>query len=644
MWVQGVPCRLLQWEKPYHRMKRSHMPPSFADRIARGLILCDGAMATELHARGDHSFDQSLDALNLTHPSLVRGVHLDYLRVGAEVIQTNTFGANAVRLAAFGLAERIEEINQAGVALAQEARRLTGQEIWVAGSVGPMGRTGLAFNVLDSALGHNAFAQQAAVLAGAGVDLLVLETFPSLSEMRLAIQAVKSVTDLPIVAQMTFTEEGLTPSGDTPEEVVAALEAMGVAAVGGNCSVGPELFLQVMERMAEVAHVPLVAQPNAGFPTYWDGRLVYPASPEYMGERARHMAEAGAVLLGGCCGTSPEHIAAIRDSIRGVRPTRAPAPRVTVQESRQATRPAVVPQPTTLAERIREGKFVVTVEVDPPRGFDIASTLERLRAVTGMVDAINVADSPRAQGRMSALATCSLIQSRLGVETIMHMAIRHRNLLALHSDLLGAHALGVRNIFTVMGDVPGTGDYPQATAVSDISASGLVRLVTGFNRGVDAGGRAIEQPTSFFVGCAFNLAAADMDRELQVLERKVKAGAQFLLTQPVYDPETVERVWQRLGGFPVPLLLGVLPLRSVRHAQFLHNEVPGISLPAHVIERLQKAGKGAAEEGLALSRELLQAVHSRVAGAYFIPPFERYQVVAETLAGVQIPGVGASLP
>ena len=620
------------------------MPSAFTDRLSRGLVLCDGAMGTQLNALGGHPFDQSLDALNLTHPSLVRSIHLDYLRVGAEVIQTNTFGANAIRLAASGLADQTEEINQAGVAIAQEARRLTGQDIWIAGSMGPSGRAGLAFNVLDSAVGHNAFAQQAAALAGAGVDLLMLETFPSLPEMELAIRAVRSVTDLPIVAQMTFTEEGRTPAGDTPEEAVAALEAMGVAALGGNCSVGPELVLQVLERMASVAHVPLTAQPNAGFPVYQGGRLVYSASPEYMAERARRMAEVGAVMLGGCCGTTPEHIAAIRNAVQGVNRPRTATVRAVAREGKRAVSPAPTPTPTSLAQRIAGGKFVVTVEVDPPRGFDIGPVLERLRPVTGIVDAINVADSPRAQGRMSALATCSLVQSRLGVETVMHVAIRHRNLLALHSDLLGAHALGVRNIFAVMGDIPLTGDYPQATAVSDISASGLVQLINGFNQGVDAGGRPIEQPTSFFVGCAFDLAAPDMDRELRVLERKVKAGAQFLLTQPVYDPELVERLQQRLGGFPLPVLLGVLPLRSVRHAQFLHNEVPGISLPPQVIERLKSAGADAAEEGLATSRELLQAVHPHVAGAYFIPPFGRYQIVSETLAGVDIPGIAGSLP
>ena len=401
---------------------------------------------------------------------------------------------------------------------------------------------------------------------------------------------------------------------------------------------GPEAFLQVIERMARVATVPLVAQPNAGFPAYVGGKLTYSAGPAYVAERARRMAETGAVLLGGCCGTTPEHTAAIRDALKGAATPKARRGTAAKRSPRPTPPPSPAPTETGLGERLRQGKFVVTMEVDPPRGFDISTILDKLRGVAGSVHVVNIADSPRAQGRMSALAACGLVQGRMGLETVMHMAIRHRNLLALHSDLLGAHALGVRNVFAVMGDVPHTGDYPQATAVSDVTTSGLIGLIAGFNRGVDANDRPIDQPTSFLIGCALNLTAPDMDRELRVLERKVKAGAHFLLTQPVYDPEVVERVAQRLGGFPVPLLLGVLPLRTLRHAQFLHHEVPGITIPPEVFERLERASDPAGE-GLAISQELLQAIHGRVAGAYFIPPFERYQIVAETLAGVDIPGL-----
>jgi methionine synthase I (cobalamin-dependent)/5,10-methylenetetrahydrofolate reductase len=615
------------------------MPPSFNDRLSRGLLLSDGAMGTQFYALGGREVGPCLDALSLSQPELVRGIHLDYIRAGAELIETNTFGANAIRLAAHGLADRVADINRAGVAIAQEARRLTGQDLWVAGAIGPLGQDGGRFGVLRSGSAREVFAEQAAALAEAEADLIILETFTALAEMEEAIAGVRSVTELPVVAQMSFNEDSRTSGGDTPEEVVAVLEALGIAALGANCGVGPEPLLQVMERMAQVAHTPLVAQPNAGFPTYNGGRLVYLSTPDYMAERARLFGDIGVAVVGGCCGTTPEHTSAMRDAIQQVKPRPGRTRRPSVLAKERTPVPEAPAPPTGLAQRLQRGEFVVTMEVDPPRGFDISTTLDSLRGVTGSVHAINVADSPLGQGRMSALATCSLLQSRLGVETIVHVTTRHRNLVAIHSDLLGAHALGVRDVLVVMGDAPRTGDYPGATAVADISASGLVKLISAFNQGVDGSGKPIERPTSFFVGCAFNLSAPDLDRELRVLERKVKAGAHFLLTQPVYDPEVVERVGRRLGGFPLPLLMGILPLRSVRHAQFLHNEVPGISVPPELIQRLENAGTEAADTGLAISRELLQAVHSRVAGAYFIPPYARYQVVSETLEGLDIPGL-----
>ncbi len=610
------------------------MPLSFTERLAHGPLLCDGAMGTQLYERGVE--DTPLDLANLTHPDVVKAIHLDYLRAGAEVIQTNTFGANALRLAAAGADGRVEEINRAAVTIADEARRLVGQSIWIAGGIGPLGRDSSPFGALDSATGHNAFAQQAAALADAGVDLFMLETFSTLSEIKLAVAAVRSVSALPIVAQMTFAEEGVTPGGDTPEEVAAALGELDLAAFGANCSVGPDLIRDVVERMARVADLPIAAQPNAGLPAYVDGRLEYSAEPAYFSEAVRQIVVAGAGLVGGCCGTTPEHIAKVRDALRGGEVVR---PAAVAKPARPTARSAAPkPSATGLAERIAAGEFVVTAELAPPRGFDAGASLDKLRPVVAAVHAINVTDSPRAQGRMSALAMCSLVQSKLGVETIMHMSLRHRNLLALHSDLLGAHALGVRNVFTVMGDVPRFGDYPQATAVSDITASGLIKLMAGFNRGVDANDRALEGPTSFFIGAALNLNAPDLDRELRVLERKVEAGAHFLLTQPVYEPEAVERAAAKLGGFPLPVLLGVLPLRSERHARFLHNEVPGISVPDAVFARLATAGDGAAAEGIAISQELLRAVRGRIAGVYFMPPFDRYAVVGETLAGLDLAG------
>jgi homocysteine S-methyltransferase len=613
------------------------MPQSFLERLQHHPVLGDGAMGTQLYARAGVSFERCLEELNRSNPDLVKGVHLDYLRAGAEIIETNTFGANRVRLAAHGLQDAVEEINRQGVAIAREARRLTGQQVWVAGAVGPLGKRLVPLGPIAQAQARAAFRQQASALAAAGADLIMLETFSDLQELREAVLAAREACSLPLIAQMTLNEEGRTAEGVTPLEIVQALEELGVEVIGLNCSVGSQPMLEAVLEMAQAAHTPLCAQPNAGFPAYIGGRFVYRSSPEYMAEHARHMVEAGVAVIGGCCGTTPEHIARMRDALQGVRRGgRPPAGTLTLQPRVPREVPAPAPVgPTGLQEKLGK-KFIVTVEADPPRGFDLSRTLlevGQLRA-SGLVDAINVADSPRAQGRMSALATCSLLQSRLGVETVMHLATRHRNLVALHSELLGAHALGVRNIFVVMGDLPRIGDYPDATAFSDVTASRLIRLIKGFNQGRDLAGKPLEQPTAFFVGCAFNLAAPDPDRELRALERKVEAGADFILTQPVYSAETVEQWWRRLGGFPRPVLLGLLPLRSHRHAEFLHHEVPGIFVPPEVRQRLQEAGEGATELGMSLARELLQAVHGRVAGVYLILPAGRYEAVGPLLQGL----------
>ncbi len=612
------------------------MASSFIERLSRGPLLADGAMGTQLYEHGLTA--GPLEMANVANPDVVRSIHLDYLQAGCELIETNTFGANASKLGLYGIADRVHEINRQGVLLARKAARLHGQQVWIGGAMGPLVPDTRAADLLGAASTQNVFAEQAMALTEAGADLIILETFTSLIHLGIAIDAVKSVSNLPIIAQMTFTEDGLTPDGDSAIEVASALSEKRVLAAGANCSVGPALLRTVIEQMTAVTDLPLIAQPNAGLPAYVDGRLEYAAAPAYFADVFREIAASGAAILGGCCGTTPDHIAAVRNAIRGVTSRRVhPVPQVastTDPKSEQVTAPA-----TGLSEKIARGEFVVTVELSPPRGFDISATLDKLRGIAGQIDAVNVADSPRAQGRMSALATGTLIQQRLGVEAIMHMAIRHRNLLALHSDLLGAHALGVRNVFTVMGDVPLTGDYPQATAVGDVTASGLIRLMSGFNKGVDANDRELDAPTSFCIGAALNFNAPDIDRELRVLERKMQAGADFLLTQPVYTPEDVDKVWSLLGGFPRPVIMGVLPLRNVRHARFLHNEVPGIVIPDSVMNRIEEAGDEAAAEGIAISRELLSAVAGRISGAYFMPPFDRLTIVPETLRGLSIPGL-----
>ena len=612
------------------------MAQSFLERLKHPPVLCDGAMGTELYARLGVPMDTCLDQLNLTSLEAVREIHLDYINAGAEVLETNTFGANRVRLGGYGLQDAVEEINRRGVAIAQEARRLTGQIVWIGGAIGPLGRplAPLGSITLDQA--REAFQEQAAALSEAGADLILLETFGDLEELREAVKGVREASALPIIAQMTVTEEGRTPADVSPAEVAYALGELGVDVIGLNCSVGPQPILEAVQEMARVTHIPLAAQPNAGFPSYVAGRFVYRSSAEYMAERARQMVEAGVTVIGGCCGTTPEHVARIRDAIREAqRPAGARRGSAVPRPRTAPPAPAAAPMPPTgLQKRLEEG-FVVTVEVDPPRGFDVSQSLLDVRGLlaSGLVDAVDVADSPMARGRMSALAMCTLLQSRLGVETVMHLATRHRNQLALHSELLGAHVLGVRNIFVVMGDLPRIGDYPDATAVSDVTATGLIRLMKRFNEGYDLAGKPIDQPAAFFVGCAFNMAAPDPDRELRVLKRKLEAGADFILTQSVFSPETVEWWQQRLGGFPRPVLLGLLPLRNSRHAEFLHHEVPGISVPQEMRQRLQEAGDSAQEVGITMARELLQAVRPRISGVYFIPG-GRYGVVPQVLQGL----------
>ncbi len=601
---------------------------AFLERLSKGPLLCDGAMGTQLYARGV-SFDRCFDELNLTRPELVRGIHLDYIRAGAEIIETNTFGANAVRLAKHRLEDKVREINRRGAQIARECAARADQPVLVAGSIGPLGKPVEPYGPITPEQAQRAFAEQVEGLVEGGVDLLIIETFSDLREMELAIAAARSVTDIPIIAQMTFNEDGVTLRGDDPVTIVARLEELGVEVIGANCSVGSQPMLAVVEKMAPLSSKPLSAQPNAGFPAYIEGRFVYLSSPEYMAEYARRMVEAGAVIVGGCCGTTPEHIARMREAIQDLRPPELRRKAVQISFPTPEPVPAVVEaEPTELARRL-ERKFVITVEVDPPKGFDLSRLMPRLEALrdSGVVDAINVADSPRAQARMSALAMAGLIQNRLGMEAILHLACRHRNLVALHSELLGAHAMGVRNVFVVMGDPPRIGDYPDATAVADIVPSRLVRLIKAFNRGEDLAGRPIEQPTSFFVGVAFNPNAENLDRELRVLEKKVNAGADFLLTQPVYDPEVLERVLKRIGAFPVPVIMGVLPLYSHRHAEFLHNEVPGIHVPEVVRRRMREAGQDGLAVGVELARELLSAVRDHVHGAYIMPPFGRYDVV-----------------
>ena len=609
-------------------------------RLARGPLLCDGAMGTLLYARGV-PFDHCFDALNLTDRERVLNVHLDYLHAGVEMIETNTFGANPVKLATHGLADRARDINWQGAKIAKEARDIFGHAVFIAGSVGPLGKPVAPFGRITPADARAAFRVQIDALVEGGVDILILETYTDLAELLEAGRAAREACDLPVVAQMSFTEDGRTGYGHTPAEVVAALEGLGVDVIGANCSVGPVPMLEVIQQMAASARTPLSAQPNAGFPTLVDGRYVYLSPPEHMAAYARKMVEAGALIVGGCCGTTPDHIAAIGRAIADLRPAPdRPAARATAGPAREETPPAV-DQPSQLSQKLHR-KFVISVEVDPPKGLDATKDLEGARLLKDAgADVIDVGDSPIGRVRMSALAMCFLIQQHVGIETIIHFTTRDRNLVGLQADLIGAHAMGVRNILALTGEPP-RGDYPNVTAVYDVDSVGLMRIVKQFNAGLDLAGKSIGHPARFLIGGALDMSPGTLDRELPRLERKLEAGVDFFMTQPIYEPEVLDVFERRVGKLPVPVLLGILPLQSARHAEFLHNEVPGISIPQWVRDRMQAAGNAGRDEGLRLARELLLALLDRIEGAYFMPSFGRYEVVAALVREVRARiGMGA---
>lgn len=602
----------------------------FLARLERGVLLADGAMGTLLYSRGV-PFDQCFDALNLSSPDLVRQIHLDYIASGAELIETNTFGANRFKLAAHNLSGRVKDINRAGARVARDAVRASNRQVFVAGSMGPIGRPMAPLGSVTPEEVRAAYAEQAAALVDGGADVLILETFTDLAELLEAVRGAQSATAVPLIAQMTFSQEGKTLLGHEPREIVQALEALDVEVVGANCSVGSQGILEVMQEMAAaVSHVKLSAMPNAGFPAYVGGRYMYVSTPAYMAEHSRRLAAIGVRIIGGCCGTTPEHIAAIREALAApvteTRPVVRVTPVLSPEGRGQGEGPAAAP--TTLAQKLGKA-FVVTVEVDPPRGVNDRKELDGVRRLhRAGVDAIDVADNPLARLRMSPWAMCARIQNEVGLETVLHFTTRDRNLVRLQSDLLAVHALGVRNILVLRGDPPQMGDYPNATAVSDVKPSGLVHLIKDFNRGRDVAGNSIGTPTAFTVGVALNPSAPNLDREARVLEQKIKAGADFICTMPVFDPDALERLVKLMGGIAVPILIGLLPLVSHRHAEFLANEVPGLHIPAAIIDRMRAAPDGR-EAGLRIAAELLAALRPRVAGAYLVPSFGRYDAVIE---------------
>jgi homocysteine S-methyltransferase len=611
------------------------MPHAFSQRLHEGPLLCDGATGTALYARGV-SLDGCFDALNLNNPKLVQSIHADYIAAGADCIETNTFGANRFKLAAHGLEGQVRQLNRLGVRLARDVRESAGRDVYVLGSMGPVGKYLAPLGTVSVEEARGAFVEQAEALLEGGVDAFIVETFSDLVEIDLALSAIRSLTDLPIVAEVAFTDEGVTFTGLTPAEVARHLRAQGVVALGANCSVGSSTLYDVLERMApDAAGLPLAIQPNAGLPSRIGERLIYLSSPAYMADYAGRMVEAGARLVGGCCGTTPQHIAAMREVLdRNVPPARRREPRAPVARSAVVETPGFVRarEPTLLRRKLDAGEFVVTVELDPPRGHTVDKLVQGAKLLRDKgVEIVDINDGSLGRIRMSVLATALLVRDGTGLDINMHFTCRDRNLMGIQADLLGAHALDIRNILAMTGDPPRTGDYANATAVFDVDGVGLIEVLRRMNEGLDATGNGIGEATAFSVGAALNPSAEDTEREIERMHRKVDAGARWLQTQPVYDLALLDRFLERAGGAPVPVLVGVMPLHSFRHAEFLHNEVPGITIPDDIRARLRDAGDQALRTGIDMSQRLVDEVRRRYAGAYLMPSFGRFEVVAEVL-------------
>jgi len=612
----------------------------FLEALEERVLVCDGAMGTMLYAKGVF-INKSFDALNVTQPDLVAEVHQEYVRAGADIIETNTFGANRIKLGSFGLAEKLHAINEQG---ARIARHAADEKAYVAGSIGPLGiriepwgKTGV-----DEARDY--FREQAQALAAGGVDLFILETFRDLNEIGAAIDAVRRVSDLPIIAQMTTEEDGNTLDGTPPEKFAPALEQRGATIIGVNCAVGPAPMLDTIERMEAVTRRKLSAQPNAGQPRDVEGRNIYLCSPDYMASYARRFIMHNVRIVGGCCGTTPEHIRQIKTAVRAMAPAvlksdsdsdrsakafpPSLAERATADPPKPSAKAGALVSPiasppvardskSRLANALGRGHFVVAVELLPPRGYQTDPVIDRARRLKiGGVDVINIPDGQRAGARISALSLAVLIEQQAGIETVLHYACRDRNLLGIQSDLLGAHAMGVRNLMLVTGDPGRVGDYPDATAVFDVDSIGLTNVVSRLNRGCDVGGQSIGAPTAFHIGVSVNPAASNLEQELRRFEYKVEAGAEFVVTRPIFDLRGFEPFMRHIESARLPIMAGIFPFESARNAEFLANEVPGVRVPDALLERMRSAeGRDAAvQEGIAIAREIAAGLRGVVQG------------------------------
>jgi methionine synthase / methylenetetrahydrofolate reductase(NADPH) len=601
-------------------------------RLKTAPLLCDGAMGTLLYSKGIF-INRCYDELNLSQPDLIRGVHHEYLQAGAEIIETNTFGANSFRLSRHSLADRTADINLAGARVARDAAKSF--DVLVAGSVGPLGVRIEPLGKTSFEEARRAFREQIAALVEGGVDLVILETFGYVEELHQALLASRDVKpDMPVVAQVTIDEDGNCLDGSTPETFAPRLVEWGANVIGCNCSVGPVDMLDAMERVRAAApNIPLSAQPNAGMPRSVEGRNIYLCSPEYMASYARKFVAAGVRLVGGCCGTTPEHTRVMKSALRA---GEAKSARATV--TKPAPAPAAVPampleNRSRLGEKLATGEFVTMVEIVPPKGTDIRKEVEGARFLKSVgVDGINIPDSPRASARMSNQALSLLIQRDVGIEAVLHYTCRDRNVLGIQSDLLGAAAMGIRNLICITGDPPKMGSYPDATAVFDVDAIGLVNIVHNLNRGRDIGGNPLGNGTAFVIGVGANPGVPNIDEEVRRFEYKVEAGAEYAVTQPVFDLALLEKFLKRIEHCRIPVVAGIWPLVSVRNAEFMKNELR-VSVPEAVLQRMSRVTtpEAAREEGIAIAREMLAAVRGLVQGAQISAPLGRYASAVDVL-------------
>jgi methionine synthase / methylenetetrahydrofolate reductase(NADPH) len=612
----------------------------FLESLSSRPILADGAMGTVLYARGVF-INRCYDELNLTDPAMILAIHEEYLHAGAEILETNTFGANRFRLARHGLADKVAAINAAGVKIAREAvdhvREKQASEAWVAGSIGPLGvrLEPLGKTGLDEA--REAFAEQIKALVEAGADLLIIETMPALNEAQQALlAALEHAPTLPVLVLVTVDDEGNCLDGAPPEQAAALLTSWGANAIGINCSSGPATVLTAIEAMRAATHLPLVAMPNAGMPRAVEGRNIYLCSPEYMASFARKALKAGVQIVGGCCGTTPNHIRAMNSALRAI----DAQTRVTTTDVQPAlnteTPPAPLADRSKIGNLVAKGDFVTLVEIVPPRGIDCSKEIEGARLLANLgVHAINVPDSPRASARMSAQSLCIQIQQHTGIETVLHYTCRDRNVLSIQSDLLGASSLGLRNILCLTGDPPKLGNYPDATAVFDVDAIGLVNIVHRLNYGLDIGANSIGASTNFTIAVAANPGVPDIEHEIRRFQWKVEAGAEYAITQPVFDLSLLESFLKRIEGFRIPVIAGIWPLTNLRNAEFMKNDLR-VSMPEEIMLRMAQAAtpEAARAEGVLIAREMLKAVRPLVQGVQVSAPFGRYSAAADVLADV----------